>query len=295
MTRTTPLGYIGIGLMGAPMSRRLLAAGYPLTVWNRSPEKAAPLIAAGARGADGPAAVAAASEIVFTCLTDARAMEEAVFGPDGIASGAREGAVLVDFSSIAPDATREMAARLKDETGMIWIDAPVSGGVPGAEAGALAIMAGGDEEVFERVKPVVLEMAARFTLMGPSGAGQTTKLCNQVIVGCEMAVLAEATRLALNAGVDVARLPEALKGGFADSIPLQLFVPRMVAAIHEPPLGHASTMLKDLDTIRALAQDTRTPTPFAALAAEQFRLLAARAGGDADALEIFKLSEPKPL
>lgn len=289
------LGYIGLGLMGAPMARRLLAAGYPLTVWNRTMAKAEALIAEGAKPVSRPTDVAADAEIVFACLTDTAAMEEAVFGADGIAAGARRGATLVDFSSIAPIATREMAARLERETGMIWIDAPVSGGVPGAEAGTLAIMAGGPEAVFERVKPVVLAMAARFTLMGPSGAGQTAKLCNQVIVGCTMAVLAEATRLAVNAGVDAARLPEALKGGFADSIPLQLFVPRMVAAIHEPPLGHVHTMLKDLDTVRTLAQDTKTPTPFAALAAEQFRLLSARADDDADALEIYKLSAPEPF
>ena len=293
--KATPLGFIGLGIMGAPMSRRLLAAGYPLTVWNRSPDKAEPLIAEGARDGQSAAGVAAAAEIVFTCLTDTKAMEAAVFGENGIAQGAQPGSVLVDFSSIAPDATREMAQRLERETGMIWIDAPVSGGRPGAEEGSLAIMAGGPEDAFERVKPVVLQMASRFTLMGPSGAGQTTKLCNQVIVGCTMAVLAEAARLATNAGVDAARLPEALAGGFADSKPLQLFVPRMVEARHDPPLGHVYTMLKDLDSVRALAQDAVSPVPFTALASEQFRLLASRGGDEADALEIYKLSAPKPL
>ncbi len=117
---------------------------------------------------------------------------------------------------------------------MGWIDAPVSGGTKGAEEGTLAIMAGDDAADIERVRPYVLAMARRFTHMGPTGAGQTTKLCNQVIVGCAMAVLAEATRLAENAGIDAARLPEALAGGFADSIPLQLFVPRMVKGIHSP-------------------------------------------------------------
>jgi 3-hydroxyisobutyrate dehydrogenase len=289
------VGFIGTGLMGAPMSRRLLKAGYDLTVWNRTISKAEPLAAEGAKLAGGAAEVAAASDIVFTCLTDTRAMREAVFGEGGIASGARKGSVLVDFSSIAPDATRELAAQLERETGMVWIDAPVSGGVPGAEEGSLAIMAGGPEEVFERVKPVVLEMAARVTLMGPSGAGQTTKLCNQVIVGCTMAVLAEATRLATNAGVDAAMLPEALAGGFADSKPLQLFVPRMVKGEFDPPLGHAYTMLKDLDSVRALAQAVGSPVPFSALAGEQLRLLAARGGNEIDALAIYKLSAPDPL
>ena len=144
-----------------------------------------------------------------------------------LAAAKGSGKLVVDFSSIRPDAARSIAARLKTATGMGWIDAPVSGGTKGAEEGSLAVMAGGDAADIERARPYVLAMARRFTHMGPTGAGQTTKLCNQVIVGCAMAVLAEATRLATNAGIDAVRLPEALAGGFADSIPLQLFVPRM--------------------------------------------------------------------
>lgn len=295
MTDKTTLGYIGIGLMGTPMAGRLLEAGFPLTVWNRTASKAQPLVDKGAALGESPADVAAKSDIVFLCLTDTKAVEEAIFGENGVAKGARKGAVLVDFSSIQPEATRVMADRLKAETGMDWIDAPVSGGVPGAEAGTLAIMAGGDAAVFAKVEDVVLKMAARFTLMGPSGAGQTTKLCNQVIVGCTMAVLAEAARLATNAGVDATRLPEALAGGFADSKPLQIFLPRMVNAQHEPPLGHVYTMLKDLDSVCDLARSCTSPVPFTAMAAEQFRLLSVRGGNEADALEIFKLSGPSKL
>jgi 3-hydroxyisobutyrate dehydrogenase len=136
----------------------------------------------------------------------------------------------------------------------------------------------------------VLAMARRLTHMGPTGAGQTTKLCNQVIVGCAMAVLAEAARLAVNAGIDANKLPEALAGGFADSIPLQLFVPRMVQAKHSPPAGHIATMLKDLDTVIEVARDTSSPVPMSALAAQLFRLAKAARGADADALEIYKLS-----
>lgn len=295
MTDTPTLGYIGTGLMGAPMSARLLDAGFALTVWNRTAAKAEPLVEKGAALGDNPSDVAAKSDIVFTCLTDTKAVQEAVFGENGVAQGARKGAVLVDFSSIQPEATREMSARLLAETGMAWIDAPVSGGVPGAEAGTLAIMAGGDAAAFAKVETVVLKMAAKFTLMGPSGAGQTTKLCNQVIVGCTMAVLAEAARLATNAGVDATRLPEALEGGFADSKPLQIFLPRMVNAQHEPPLGHVYTMLKDLDSVTDLARSCTSPVPFTAMAAEQFRLLSARGGNEADALEIFKLSGASAL
>lgn len=295
MTEQPTLGYIGIGLMGTPMAGRLLEAGFALTVWNRTASKAQPLVDKGAALGENPADVAAKSDIVFLCLTDTKAVEEAVFGENGVAKGARKGAVLVDFSSIQPEATRVMADRLKAEAGMDWIDAPVSGGVPGAEAGTLAIMAGGDAAVFAKVEDVVLKMAARFTLMGPSGAGQTTKLCNQVIVGCTMAVLAEAARLATNAGVDATRLPEALAGGFADSKPLQIFLPRMVNAQHEPPLGHVYTMLKDLDSVCDLARSSTSPVPFTAMAAEQFRLLSVRGGSEADALEIFKLSGPTKL
>lgn len=295
MTEMPTLGYIGTGLMGAPMATRLIEAGNTVTVWNRTAAKAQPLVDRGAALGDSPGDVAAKSDIVFMCLTDTAAVEAAVFGDGGVAQGARRGSVLVDFSSIQPEATREMAARLRDEAGMEWIDAPVSGGVPGAEAGTLAIMAGGSEDAFARVEPAVLQMASRFTLMGPSGAGQTTKLCNQVIVGCTMAVLAEAARLATNAGVDAARLPEALAGGFADSKPLQIFVPRMVEAQHEPPLGHVYTMLKDLDSVGDLARSCASPVPFTAMAAEQFRLLKARGGDTADALEIFKLSAPTKL
>ncbi|MEK9285257.1 NAD(P)-dependent oxidoreductase [Bradyrhizobium sp. ISRA442] len=284
------LGYIGLGLMGTPMTRRLLDAGYEVTVWNRSHGKLAPLIEAGARHAAAPRDVLANTDIVFMCVTDAAAVEQVIFGSEGLAAAPGAGKLVVDFSSIHPDAARDLASRLKAANGAGLIDAPVSGGTKGAEEGTLAIMAGGEAGDIERVRPYMLAMARRFTHMGPIGAGQTTKLCNQVIVGCAMAVLAEATRLAVNAGIDASRLPEALAGGFADSIPLQLFVPRMVQGIHSPPLGHIATMLKDLDTIADVAHATSTPVPMATLAGQLFRLARAARGAEADALEIYKLS-----
>jgi 3-hydroxyisobutyrate dehydrogenase len=285
------LGYLGLGMMGFPMTRRLISAGYDVTVWNRSADKAVSLVEAGTRLASFPRDVANTASIIFMCLIDAAAVEEVVFGPDGLATAAGTGKLVVDFSSIHPDAARAIAARLKMANGMGWIDAPVSGGTMGAEQGTLAVMAGGDAADIERARPYVLAMARRLTHMGPTGAGQTTKLCNQVIVGCAMAVLAEATRLAVNAGIDAGRLPEALAGGFADSIPLQLFVPRMVQGIHSPPLGHIATMLKDLDTVIDVACDTSSPVPMAALAAQLFRLAKSARGANADALEIYKLSD----
>jgi 3-hydroxyisobutyrate dehydrogenase len=284
------LGYLGLGMMGFPMTRRLINAGYGVTVWNRSTAKAAALVEAGAKLAPQPCDVASTAGIIFMCLTDAAAVEEVVFGASGLATVAGAGKLVVDFSSIHPDAARDIAARLKARNGMGWIDAPVSGGTKGAEEGTLAVMAGGDAADIERARPYILAMARRLTHMGPIGAGQTTKLCNQIIVGCAMAVLAEATRLAVNAGIDAKRLPEALTGGFADSIPLQLFVPRMVAGIHSPPMGHIATMLKDLDTVVEVARDTSSPVPMSALAAQLFRLAKTSRGADADALEIFKLS-----
>jgi len=289
------IAYLGMGLMGLPMTTRLLAAGHAVTVWNRSPGKCDPVVAAGARLAARPADAARAASILFMCLTDAKAVEQVVFDNDGLASAPGDGRIVVDFSSIHPEATRDIAARLKAANGMNWIDAPVSGGTKGAAEGTLAVMAGGEAGDVARVAPYVGLMAQNFTHMGPLGAGQTTKLCNQVIVGCAMAVLAEAARLAVNAGIDASRLPEALKGGFADSIPLQLFVPRMVKGIHEPPLGASATMLKDLDTVLDIARKSGTPVPMAGLAAQLFRMLQAQRGEDAEALELYKLGGRLPI
>lgn len=291
--RAETLGYLGLGMMGFPMARRLVEAGQDITIWNRSAAKADALVKAGAKRAHCPRDVAMAASIIFICVTDAAAVEDVVFGRDGIASVDGQGKLVVDFSSIHPDAARSIAARLKQANGMAWIDAPVSGGNKGAEEGTLAVMAGGDAADIERARPYVMAMARRLTRMGPTGAGQTTKLCNQVIVGCAMTVLAEAARLAVNAGIDASLLPEALAGGFADSIPLQLFVPRMVQNIHSPPSGYISTMLKDLDTVVDVARNTSTPVPMSALSSQLFRLAKAAHGGHADALEVYKLSEAK--
>jgi 3-hydroxyisobutyrate dehydrogenase len=268
------LGFVGIGLMGRPMTLRLLAAGHEVTVWNRSRDKLAPVVERGARAVESPAEVARAAEIVMMCVTDQRAAEAVLFGPAGVAEGPHAGLLIVDFSSIAPASAREFAKRLA-EKGVGLVDAPVSGGVPGAEKGTLAIMAGGRPEHVERVRPIVMQLAARFTRMGDSGAGQTTKLCNQVIVGSLIAVIAEAIRLAEAAGVDAQKLPEALKGGFADSLPLQIFGARMAARTFEPSIGAASLMLKDLGNARAVAEKFGLELPMVERALELYRRLQA--------------------
>ena len=273
------LGFIGLGLMGRPMTLRLLAAGYTVTVWNRSRDKMLLLVEKGARAADSPAAVARAADIVLMCVTDQRAAESVLFGPDSIAAGGAPGKLVVDFSSIAPASARAFAERLERECAMGMVDAPVSGGTVGAEQGTLAIMAGGRTEHVERARPVVAHLAQRFTRMGDAGAGQVTKLCNQVIVGCLFPVIAEAVRLAEAAGVDARMLPTALKGGFADSLPLQVFGTRMAARQFEPPLGAVSIMLKDLENAAAVAKDKGVPLPMARTAAELYRLLEAQGRG----------------
>ena len=273
------LGFIGLGLMGRPMTLRLLAAGYAVSVWNRSRDKLVPLLEKGARAADSPAAVARAADIVLMCVTDQHAAESVLFGPDGIAAGGAPGKLVVDFSSIAPASARAFARRLELECAMGLVDAPVSGGTVGAEQGTLAIMAGGKPEHVERARPVVAHLAQRFTRMGDAGAGQVTKLCNQVIVGCLFPVIAEAVRLAEAAGVDARMLPVALKGGFADSLPLQVFGARMAARQFEPPLGAVSIMLKDLENAASVAKDKGVPLPMARTAAELYRLLDAQGRG----------------
>ncbi len=289
MAETKPrLGYLGLGLMGLPMTLRLVAAGYPVTVWNRSREKIRPALEAGAAEADSPQAVAEASEVVFACLTDAPAVEAVVFGGHGVSAADGAGKLFVDHSSIRPDAAREIAVRLRSENGMGWIDAPVSGGVAGAEAGTLAIMAGGEAHDFERVRAIVAHTAQRFTLMGPVGAGQITKLVNQVIAGCAMVVHAEAVRLATNAGIDAAKLPECLKGGFADSLPFQIFVPRMLEGAAQP-LGHVTTLLKDVETALELGRDSAAPMPMTAAAVQIYRLMVAQGHAQSEPSVLYAL------
>ncbi|MDM9650107.1 NAD(P)-dependent oxidoreductase [Pseudomonas wenzhouensis] len=273
MTAALPaLAFAGIGLMGLPMTRRLLAAGYPLTLWNRTPDKCAPLLEQGAHRVENPAELCRDASVVMLCLANTEVVREVVFGPGGIVEGARPGQLLVDFSSLEPAATREMAAELEARTGMRWVDAPVSGGTPGAESGTLAIMAGGREEDVERVRPVLAHLGQRLTRMGEVGAGQVTKVCNQMIVACNALVIAEVVALAERSGVDASLIAPALAGGFADSKPLQILAPQMAASQFEPIKWHVRTLLKDLDTAVKLAREQGSATPMSGLAAQLMRL-----------------------
>jgi len=286
--------FVGLGLMGRPMVERLLAAGHAVHVWNRSREKLAPVVALGASPLRTPREAAERADLVLMCLMDSAAVEQCVFGEDGVATaGATRATVLVDHSSIRPDATRAMAARLAAAASMAWVDAPVSGGVGGAAAGTLAVMCGGDPDAFARAEPVIRAYAGNVTWMGPSGAGQTTKLVNQMIVASAVATLAEAVALATAAGVDASRLPAALAGGWADSRPMQVFVPRMAVG-YDQPIGALSTMLKDVDSALDLARTAGAPAPMTALAQQMLRLQVARGHGEDDLATLAALYAGRP-
>lgn len=294
MTSALPsLGFAGIGLMGLPMCKRLLAAGYPLTVWNRSPRKCDALLAAGARLAGTPAQLCQEADIVLTCLADVAAVREVVLGAQGIATTGRARKVLVDLSSTEPAATREMAAELAATCAMGWVDAPVSGGVQGAQAGTLAIMVGGEAEPLQRVRDILLTLGERVTHMGGVGAGQVTKACNQMIVACNALVIAEAVALAERSGVDARLLAQALAGGFADSKPLQILAPQMAENRFTPVKWHVRTLLKDLDGAVRLSHDQGSATPMSGLAAQLMRLHGGKGHLDHDPATLVQLYRQK--
>ena len=272
MATQSAVGFAGIGLMGLPMCRRLLAAGFAVTVWNRNPDKCSTLVEAGARQVASPAELCQHADVLMLCLADTGVVREVVFGPAGVAEGAKPGQLLVDFSSLEPTATREMAAQLAEQTGMAWLDAPVSGGVAGAEAGSLAIMVGGSAPDLERARPMLQCLGQRVTHMGPVGAGQVTKACNQMIVACNALVIAEVVALAERSGVDASLIAEALAGGFADSRPLQILAPQMAESRFEPVKWHVRTLLKDLDTAVKFSREQGSATPLSGLAAQLMRL-----------------------
>ncbi len=281
------IAFLGIGLMGRPMAANLLAAGYPLTVWNRSLGKTAPLVDAGARAAatvaeavSGAGAEAGSgAEIVFTMMSDGAAVGEVLFGEAGAAAALAEGALVIDCSSIEPSRARDHAERLAAR-GIGALDAPVSGGPSGAEAASLAIMAGGSEADYARGEPV-LQALGRPLRIGPAGAGQLAKLANQIIVGLEIAAVAEALLLASQGGAEPARVREAMSGGFADSLVLQIHGERMLERKFLPG-GAARIHLKDFTNIVAEAEACGLELPFSRIALELFQSLVDRGGGGYD-------------
>jgi 3-hydroxyisobutyrate dehydrogenase len=228
-----PVGFLGLGIMGHAMARNLLDAGFPLTVWNRTPGRDAELVEAGAVRAHGPSEVAARSDLVFLCLSDTPDVEAVVLGPGGVLEGADPGTLVVDMSTISPRVTREIANRL-DESGVRMLDAPVSGGSEGAARGTLSIMVGGNPEDLERARPALRAMGTTITHVGPIGAGQTVKLVNQIVVVVNMLAVGEGLLFAQAAGVDLERTLEAITGGAAGSWMLANRGPQVVARDWRP-------------------------------------------------------------
>ena len=270
---------IGTGLMGTPMSRNLMAAGHELTVWNRSAERAAPLVTEGAKTAETAAKAITGAELIITMLSDGYATE-ALLADEAFRAALTPGMIWIDMSSAKPEHARAQSAQLSD-MGIAHLDAPVSGGTKGAEAGSLAIMAGGDGAVFDSIVPV-LEAMGRPVHVGPSGAGQLCKLANQTIVAVTIAAVAEATLLAEKGGADPAALRAALKGGFADSVILQQHGQRMSEGNFVPG-GLSKFQVKDLDNTLAEADALGLKLPSTQAVRDRFAyFIEEMEGGDLD-------------
>ncbi|MDP9790322.1 NAD(P)-dependent oxidoreductase [Agrobacterium tumefaciens] len=280
MTEKNKVALIGAGAMGGAIGTRLIETGNQLTVFDLDAEKVAALTSLGAQSAGTAAEAASVSDVVILSLNSPKIVRIAVFGKDGVAAGAKPGTLIIDMSSIDPEATKELAADAA-EKGLRWVDSPLSGGAPKALVGQLTLMAGGSEKDVADAHRVLRHVATNYTHMGPCGAGQTTKLINQVLCGLNFLAVAEATQLALDAGVNATKIPQALKGGRADSAILQEYMPRYVAKDYRRT-GRIDNMVKDLNGAQDLARRTNTAMPLTALCAEVHRMLTAAGLGGED-------------
>jgi len=274
-----PLGYVGVGLMGGPMVKRLRSLGWSVRGYDIVSERST-LSSAGdaAQGA----------EVVLLNLPTNDAVEDAVFGARGLIHRLQKHQLLVDFSTIPVDACRSHAQKLAAATGCRWVDAPVSGGPPAVEAGTLTVMAGGEEQDLARLAPLMRDIAGRCTRMGPLGAGLAAKMINQLIVGVGMAMLAEALGLCEKAGIDAARIPECLGGGYADSNVLKGYWPRMVERDFAPR-GYVRQLLEDLEMVDAWAKGLGGRTPALQAALDAYRELKKRGDSELDTAAVAKL------
>ncbi|RAS66936.1 2-hydroxy-3-oxopropionate reductase [Lentzea atacamensis] len=275
----TEVGVVGLGVMGSAIARRLLATGHAVRVHDIRPEAVDELVGEGATAA-GTAAEVAAAGLVILSLNSPQIVENAVFGPRGLLTGRPHGVVVIDMSSIDPGRTREYAARAR-ELGARWVDAPLSGGAPGALNGTLTLMVGGDAHDVEAATPVLRALAATVTHLGPSGSGQLVKLVNQVLVGCTFAALAESAALVRAAGLQPEDVLGALIGGRADSAVLREFFTKF-AELDLTPTGRLRNMVKDLESARDYARSADIPLPITSAVSELHRWAVAAGHGDAD-------------
>jgi 2-hydroxy-3-oxopropionate reductase len=283
------VGFIGLGLMGRPMAKNLLKAGYPLVVHSRSRGPVDDVVAAGAREAASPAAVAREATRLITMLPDSADVEQVLDGPDGVFSAIQPGTIIIDTSSIAPARARRLADRAA-ALGATMLDAPVSGGEIGAIDGTLSIMVGGDAAAFTAVKPIldVVGNPERVVLIGDSGAGQICKLCNQMVLAGTIAAVGEAFSLARKAGVDPARVRQALLGGFAASRVLEVHGERMLKGNYKPGF-RTELFAKDLRNVSAALAENNVPAPVSAVVQQLVNALVAQGRGQNDYAELGKI------
>jgi len=274
------IGFIGLGIMGKPMARNLLKAGHEVVCYDIIRQQVDAVVSAGAVAAGSAKAVAEQCRIIITMLPNSPHVKEAVLGTGGVLEGAEAGTILMDMSSIAPLASQEIA-RACEQKGVKMIDAPVSGGEPKAIDGTLSIMVGGDEAVFNSVKDILLKMGASAVHCGPIGAGNTTKLANQVVVACNIAAVAEALTLAKKAGVDPKRVFEAIKGGLAGSTVMNAKAPMMLEGNFNPGFK-IDLHIKDLNNALDTGHGVGSPMPLTAQVMEMMQTLRADGCGQND-------------
>ncbi|MEP6943707.1 MAG: NAD(P)-dependent oxidoreductase [Betaproteobacteria bacterium] len=284
------VGYVGVGLMGLPMVTRLVSLGYDVAAYDISDKQVHLATGVGARGAASVSEVVRGAEFVLLNLPTTDAVEEVVFGSDGVANVIEAPQLVIDFSTNEVARGKGFGVRLLEHARCGWVDAPVSGGPPASAAGTLTVMAGGTPNDIARVTPLMRDIAARFTHMGPMGSGLVAKMINQLIVGCGHAVMAEALLLAESAGIDAGRIPECLAGGHADGTLLQKLYPRM-AQRDFAPQGYARQLLKDLEMVNAFAGGLKAPVPMAGEALSLYRMLVRRGYAELDTAAVFKLYE----
>ena len=274
------VGLIGLGLMGAPMARNLLKAGFPLTVWNRTRQKAETLGREGAKVANSPQDAAAEVDVLLTIVSDPPALEQVLFGGNGALAAIRKGSVLVDSSTVSPALARHVA-QMCAERGVDFLDAPVTGGTWGAEKGELVFMVGGKKEVLERVEPLLQALGKRFFLLGPNGAGQTVKLAMNMILALEVEALAEGIELVSRAGVPGERLVEVMQSSMARAPVLDVKAP-MLLKREFPPSFPLRLMHKDMGLAMDLAKELGVAMPAGAAAFKAYSSVKAAATGDVD-------------
>jgi 3-hydroxyisobutyrate dehydrogenase-like beta-hydroxyacid dehydrogenase len=283
------IGFIGLGLMGQHMTKRILGGGYPLAVWNRTREKAAPLLAAGATWAESPRALAAASDIIITMVTDSAASEAVAGGPDGILAGAHPGLIHIDMSSITPETSRALAVRAT-AAGVAMLDAPVTGAPKVASEGKLGIMVGGPRETFEACLPLLQTMGVKIVYAGGSGMGSTLKLVNNLLLGVCIHAAAEALVLASKAGLDPQAVIEITSVGGARTGAMETRGPRMVTHDFSPHFS-ANNMYKDLSNVLKLADECGVSLPVTGAAREILRAVKSQGKGDLDSCVVLTVLE----